>query len=209
MKYHVVTPFSRPANYTPLKEMLRPMGVDWHILMDQHTTWELPNDEDWIKQYSFPKVEPAWKMWRQCINQFAWLPEIVDGDRYAILNDDDFYEPGFFEKIDAVDAEVIICSMKRGDAIPAGIEPFRAHGTDTLVGCQENMVPCRVSTEQIILSGRLFRKINLVLHQHCDGLMIEAMVNDFGAIYVPDAYVWFNYLEPGRWESFAKSQPRE
>jgi hypothetical protein len=199
VKYHIVTPFSRPENFNRLRDMLKPFDVDWHLLIDDPPTFELHYDETWIHKYLIPKTDPPWKMWRRCIQCFVEAPGIFDDDRYLILADDCFYEPDFFAKIDKHPGELVICSMKRGDNTPAGASPERAHGTDTLVAAPENMHPCGVSAEQIILSGKLFRRINLIVATASDGYMIEAMVNDHVAEYAPEAFVWFNYLEPGRW----------
>jgi hypothetical protein len=199
MKYHVVTPFSRPENFDRLQDMLRLSDVDWHLLIDDPPKFALHYEETWIRQYLIPKIEPPWAMWRRCILWFAESSEIVDDDRYLIMADDCCYEPNFFQKIDQHSGDVVICSMKRGDNIPPGVSIEKSHGTETLVASPGNMHPCQVSAEQIILSGRLFKQIQLPDQQNCDGMMIEKMAQDHPVVYVPDAFVWFNYLEPGRW----------
>lgn len=198
MKYHLVTPFSRPENFDQLRDLLRPFDVEWHLLLDEPRSFELKYDEPWIHECHFPKPEGApWQIWRRHINRFCETQTIIDEDRYGILADDCAYEPDFFDKITAHPGDVVIASMKRGDNTPGTGE--RAHGTSTLVAAPENMHPCQVSAEQAIMCGRLFRRINLALLPASDGYMIEALVNDHGAEYAPEAFVWFNWLEDGRW----------
>ena len=200
MKYHLITPFSRPENFEDLKSRLAHLNLDWHLLLDDPCPFNLAIGEYWIHTYSIPKIEPPWKMWRRCINWFVQNGRIVDDDRYLILADDCAYEAGFFDKLEQAAGEVLIVSMKRGDHIPEGVDPIRAHGTDTLIAAPENMHMGAVSAEQIVLSGRLFKRINLIVNQAADGYMIEAMVHDFGAVYLPEAFVYFNWYEPGRWD---------
>lgn len=197
--YHIVTAFSRRENFEPLRKLLDQQPLQWHLLVDDPPAFQFEIKDWWIHRYPVPKIEPGWKMWRRCINHFAQQCPIAENDRYLILNDDGFYEPGFFEKIDAVDGDVLVCSMKRGDQTPPGCEPIRAHGTNTLEAKPENMHPGQVDVEQIVLSGILFKRINLIVRPDSDGYMVEQIVHDYGAVYLPGAYVWFNYLEPGRW----------
>jgi hypothetical protein len=211
--YHIVTPFSRPQNFERLREMLRPHSVKWHLLMNDPPGFEVDLSEPWMSANYFQTVKPAWMMWRKCINRFAEMMDSVPGhpaddDRYCILADDCAYEPEFFSKIDAIKGPVVIASLKRGHQIPPGTPPEFSHGTNTLVAAPENMHPFQVSAEQIVLPGRLFRRLNLILHPASDGYMIEAMVHDHGASYAPEAFVWFNYYEPGRWNGVALHQKR-
>lgn len=203
-RYHIVTPFSRPEHFDALTDHLRPLSVTWHLLVDLGCSFRLKL-EYWMRLYPVYPVTPPWLMWRKCINEFArHLDEDpaspFEGDRFLMLSDDTIYEPGFLEKVDAASGEVLVVSLKRGDQIPPGTPAERAHGTNTLVAAPENMRPVHVDSQQIVLSGHLFRRINLPLHPHCDGMLIEQTVNDFGAKYLREAFVWFNYLEPGRWK---------
>lgn len=200
MKYHVITPFSRFENLRPLIAMLEPHGIEWDIIMDEDVPFRLLFKHEWIRSYYCPKTAPPfWSVWRKAINWYLDTTVIKEEDRYCILNDDDAYEPGFFKKLSKIEGEVIICSMKRGDRIPPVSDPVRAHPTNTLIAAPENAVVCGVGAEQMIISGRLLLGIRLEDHPYADGIMISKAVKENGAKYVPDAFVWFNYYEPGRW----------
>lgn len=204
MKYHVITPFSRFENFAALRDMLRDQrtseqDIHWHLILDDNPSVSLQTSDDWIHQNRFPTVRPVWEMWRLMITCMAHSPEVSDTDRYMILHDDDFYEPGFFKKIDAVAGNIVICSMKRGNAIPPGLEPHLQHPPVDLIARPESMAVCAVGAQQIVMSGSIFRVVNLPSEVYADGLMIVDLVKRFGASYAPDAFVWFNYLQPGRW----------
>jgi hypothetical protein len=124
----------------------------------------------------------------------------VDDHRYAILNDDDAYEPGFWDKVRSCKEEVLIPSMMRGVRTPAGVSPERAHGTNTLVADPANMKVGHIGVEQLIVSGRILKNCRLPLTIAGDGEMICYIAATNPVTYIPDCYVWFNYLEPGRWE---------
>ena len=136
------------------------------------------------------------------MNHFNGNGQIIADHRYCILNDDDAYEEGFFEHIDKVQPGwLMVVSMKRGHNIPAGVAAERAHGTDTLEACPANMTVGRVGAEQLISIGEIWQK-----HQFnpesvsADGERIcELLAANPAPMYVPDAFVLFNYLEPGRW----------
>ena len=201
--YHLVTPFSRPENFKALSDHLRPLGITWHLLLDDPRKFELEL-EPWIREHHYQRPERDTMPWRFMVNRFARALDnnsdhLYDGDRFLLLSDDTFYEEGFFEKVDALDGDVIIVSAKRGDQIPPGTTAERMHDTNTLVAVPENMVPCQVDSQQIVMSGHIFRRINLVHHHACDGFMIQQIVLDHDTVYAPDVFILFNYLESGRW----------
>lgn len=197
MKYHVVTPFNRFQNFPAMDKMLAEHGVHWELLIDDHIPFSLSVPSQRHQVYRFPHAEPFWRAWRNHLNAFIKLGIIEDNDRYIILNDDDFVEPGFFKKLDAVKSEFIICSMKRGQHTPPN---SHGHGTDTLIACRQNVKVCHVGCEQMIVSGRLFKTIHFADDICADGMAIVEMAKHHVPTFVPDAYIWFNYLEPGRWD---------
>ena len=199
-KYNVITPLSRYENLSKLIKMLEPFRIQWHVITDADVPFRLEFDQRWITHYICDNKEVAF--YNRCNAAINWMLDVypqMPKERYCILNDDDAYEPGFFEKVDAVDGELLIVSLDRGHHTPAGVSPERAHGIDTLVAAPENMHPGQVSVEQFIASGRIQSVCRLPLHISGDGQMIEWMVNHYPAAYVPEAKVWFNYYEPGRW----------
>lgn len=198
--YNVITPLARFDNLRKLIPMLEPHGIAWHVITDDDLPFQPAFKQTWIHHHVCPNRETTF--FTRANFAVNWLLDTCppeEGERFSILNDDDAYEPGFFEKIDKHDGEVIIPSMERGLQTPKDAIPERAHGFNKLVACPENMCIGGVSVEQIIISGRLLRQVRLPLHICGDGMMVEFCVKTFGADYAPEATVYFNYYEPGRW----------
>lgn len=199
--YHALTPFSRFQNLEKLIRLLEKMPVTWHVIFDEGLPFDIHFNQSWIQKSYCPRSEPFWSMWADALNRFISAGRIDPNGFYCILNDDDLYEPDFFHKIEQHTGEVIICSMKRGDHTPPGTLPERAHGTDTLEAKPENMVPGRVGAEQMIVSGRVFQTCGFSNSVCADGECIAKVCSQNGVDYAPEAFVWFNALEPGRWDS--------
>lgn len=199
MRFHVITPLARIQNFNAQRELLRPHKIQWHIITDFGAT-EIESDEDWIHCYRFNNPEKTF--WGRCNAAVNWFFDhrvLVSRDMYGILNDDDAYEPNFFEKIKSVSGEVRVVSMMRGNKTPSDVSPERAHGTHTLLAAPSQMKVGHVGVEQLFVSGRIQSHCRLPIHICGDGQMIEYIVATNPVTYVPDAFVWFNYLEPGRW----------
>lgn len=202
--YHVITPLGRLQNLERLIRMLEPMQqVRWHVIFDEGLPFDVSfsgHTQRWITKGYCPRSSPFWSFWADAQNRFISAGPLVDDDRYCILNDDDAYEPGFFDKLDRHTGEVIVCSMKRGQHIPAGVAADRAHGTDTLEAKPESMGVGRVGAEQMITSGRVWAKYGFTNTITADGERIVKVVAENEVNYVPDAYVLFNRFENGRWD---------
>lgn len=200
MKHHVITPLNRFQNYVRLRDMLEPQRVEWHVIVDADQPFRIESGESWIHSYVAENTHQ--RFFERCnhaINE--WLDRhLVDEDRYAILNDDDAYEPGFFDKVREHSEDVLIPSMRRGNRTPPGVSPERAHGTNTLVACPENMKVGHIGVEQLIVRGSILKHCRLPLSIAGDGEMICYIAATNPVKYIPDAYVWFNYFEPGRWD---------
>jgi hypothetical protein len=199
--YHVVTPLARFQNLTKLIEMYERQPIVWHVILDKGLPFGISFPQSWIrKEFSWPAT-PFWRFFANALNQFVAAGRIEDAHRYMIMNDDDGLEPDFFKKLDEHEGELLIVGMKRGDHTPVGVPLERAHGTSTLEAKLENMVIGGVGAEQAIFSGRLFRECHWNDHISADGECIIEMVKKHGTVYVPDAFVLFNKLEIGRWDS--------
>ena len=184
-KYHVHTPLSRLKNLPLLHYMMSTMGVTWTIICEES---ERPNlaQADWVKLMVCDKCPDGYFPGNWKSNWFLDHTELDDGTRYLCCNDDDFYEPGFFGKVDAVDGDVLICSM------------HRAH--DVLVGRADQLRGGGIGGEQIILNGKVQRDFRFGNHYAGDWDMISAVIAKHAAAFAPEAYVLWNYLEPGRWK---------
>lgn len=200
MKYHIVTPYKRFENLHPQIEMLKAQDANlaWDLLLDKHLPFHISVPGDWVRTFFFEPQQPFWQAWRHHLNAYIGIADIVANDRYLILNDDDAVEPGFFQKIDQHDGNLIICSMMRGHQTPPS-GPLRSHPTDTLMADPANMRVGRVGCEQMICTGELFRQLKFANDVCADGMAIVDMVSRHPADYAAEAFVWFNYYEPGRW----------
>jgi hypothetical protein len=203
MIYNVITPLNRFENFNAMNLMLAEHDVRWHVITDADAKYHVKSFHQWVWPFIahnsegtfFERCNRSINLW---MDEHAW----VDEDFYCILNDDDAYEPGFFDKIRKyADADIIVPSMMRGARIPAGVAPERAHGTDTLVADPANMQVGRIGVEQMIVRGRILKNCRLPLTIAGDGEMLTyiAATNPGKVVYAPEANVWFNYLEPGRW----------
>jgi hypothetical protein len=117
--------------------------------------------------------------------------------RYCLLNDDDLYGAGFFDLLDDHHEDLIIVSMCRGDNHPPG----SPHPGGVLIACPENMRPGYVGGEQIILAGALQKDYRLGHTYEGDWYMLAEILKHHHPRYAPEAYVLFNALEPGRFNS--------
>lgn len=202
--YSVITPLARFENLKKLIPMLETQDVHWHVITDDDIPFNISFEQPWIHHYVCPNRETTF--FTRCnwaINWFLDTHPPVPDQMYCILNDDDAYEPDFFDKIDLHAGEVIIPSMERGVRTPPGVQAERAHGATKLWAAPENVHIGGVGVEQIIISGRLLNgppPIRLPLHICGDGMMVEWTYKTYGAEFAPEAVVQFNRYEPGRWD---------
>jgi hypothetical protein len=208
--YHVITPLARLQNLEAVIENLRAQrrpqfDLTWHPIFDEGLPFDIHLPQPWIQRGYCPRVKPFWLFWAHAMNRFMNSGDIDFTHHYCILNDDDLYEDGFFEHIDkVVPNDAMIVSMKRGHHIPPGVAPERAHGTETLEAKPEMMRVGYVGAEQLICQGRIWASYPFNLTVAADGERICQIISDLVPVnpptYIPDAYVHFNYLEPGRWD---------
>lgn len=198
MRYHyrVITPFTRFENLVPLSRMLKCEGIFWHPILNDDLPFGIHNIL-WIEPWYCPKPEEGFNPVHSAINFFLSRATIHPEDRYLFLMDDDWWEPGFLEKLDKHEGELLICSMLRGQHQPPKGLPY---GTDPLTAAPENLKVGHVGAEQLIVSGRLLKDCKFGPEPFADGLLIEKLAKEHKVEFVPEANVWFNYLEPGRWE---------
>lgn len=173
---HVIMPFSRPE----MSEIYRQA-----FLNEANTAWHpISSKQDGTGDICYEKI-----------NSFP-IPRIEDSEYYTFLCDDDFWEPGYFTRIqEHPQTPVIITSMKRGDhAI--------GHGTSTLMAHPDNMRVGEIGLEQIVLRGDVFREYRFNSMNSCaDGEMAERLkTSGLPITYCRDAFTRFNWFQPGRWD---------
>lgn len=198
----VITPFTRLENKDYLLKVLEGK-CNWTVLVNDDFKGEFP---DWVtvKKYDKQPDNPG----NRLINKF--IDEGLDDEtQYMVLCDDDFVEDGFFGKIPNED--VVYVSMQRTN-IPnkhvvwddwATRQGHFEDGIDILEAKPENLKIARVGGEQFIIKGKVLKNYRYGLNPVGDGEMILKVVKNHEVTYVPDAKVYFNYLEEGRW----KKQP--
>lgn len=202
-KFNVITPFSRFENLDKFIEHLRQFNVRWYPIVESNAEHmdllEKTVKEDWI----FPlqmEVRDGYDKCYEKLNLFIQSGKIKEDEYYTSLCDDDFYEEGFFEKLRGYTNDILVTSMHRGDAIPREATGIRAHPTDTLIADNGNMRVGRVSHEQYFVKGKVYKNLRFQNIYYADGLMAEHLEQNYEDIaYINDAFVLFNYLEPGRY----------
>lgn len=196
--YHILTPFSREANLQRLGVHLRDLGLIWHPIMNETFCFRIEESE-WLKPCVCPVPPKGWNPGHHVLNYYLEHEPICEEARYLILCDDDWYEDGFFDKIDAIEGDVLVCSMKRGNTQPPNCPQY---GTSTLVASRENLRVGYVAGEQLILRGNILKNIRFGPENDSDGRIIVQVCEAQGqekVKFVPEACVLFNYLQPGRW----------
>jgi hypothetical protein len=208
--YNIITSVGRLKNIPLIKNHIEPHNIKWHVITDEDIGFSLKFIEPWISNYVCPNDRVAF--WARChgaLNWFIETQEINDDEMYCFMNDDDGYESDFFSKVTnvisevksthSVDVDVVIVSMKRGDATPHDAGPGRGHGTSTLFAHPDNMRIGSVGLEQIVVRGRVLKNYRLGMHIAGDGEMISRITQENPVAYAQDVYALFNYFEPGRW----------
>jgi hypothetical protein len=202
--YHIVTPLGRYENLKKLHELLKPFNefVIWHIITDEDHPFRLSSLDKWIKIHICPNSNL--EFWERCNGSINWWLDTYSlnpEQYYCFLNDDDAYEPDFFQKLNLYKDKKDICivSMERGYNTPG--TGVRAHPTYKLFAHPSNMVVGGVGIEQIILKGKILKNYRIPLEVTGDGKFIAQVCanNNELVSYLPDICVWFNYLEKGRW----------
>lgn len=181
--YNIFTPFCRWQNLIPFTNMLHRERVRWHPILDGHALFTFL--ADWIYPSLYPGPMPeGWFPGHAIQNWWIENRWIYDTHRYAMLSDDDMYEEGFIDKIDAVDGDVLIATMLREHA---------GHGT--LVACAENVKGGSIGGEQIIVTGAVLKQFRFGPSGMGDWDFIKAVTDKYPAVFVPDAKVYWNKLD--------------
>lgn len=204
MPITVVTPFKRIENLPFLIKALKDK-CHWIVLQaDDESIIEFP---EWVEVRRYNVTNKKY-ISNRLFNEF--IANGLDSEtQYMILNDDDSVEEGFFDKIP--DADVVITGMKRNDVdaphVVWDVWPTLSHvehGQDILLPVYGNMKIARVGGEQCIVKGKILRCFRYGLSPVGDGKMVCQIYHEYGAVFVPDAFVLFNYFEDGRFRSFRR-----
>lgn len=202
MIFHVITPFARTANHKKLGAMLQNQGVaSWILLLHPGQAIDLERWSGWCRTVTLdiPKTD--------CVaatlcNRFLLDYDFRDDQWYCFLCDDDWIPAGFFsglaKKIVPKD-KLAIVGMLRGNSIPTN----PGHPTWPLIPSPDSLRYGFVGFEQGIFEGgalRDYRSNHAIGLADPNELVLITMAKERGAAFIPDLNVWFNYLEPGRWD---------
>lgn len=214
IKFKVICPIARFELAPKIKNVLRKQHVELHFISDSdHPKSNISlADEPWIYHHICDQGDRT-IFWDRSNNSMNWFLDnipIEPETMYCFLNDDDAYEPGYFDKLRTVverfpyEIDVMITSMMRGDSIPKrdGKNQY-IHHNNTLVAHPMNMQPMKVGLEQIAVKGKIISLGNYRFPQYdCgDGIFITMITQQNHTMYLPEVFVWFNYFEPGRWNN--------
>lgn len=198
-RFHILTPFSREENKDLILKNFKRPGVMFHPLIDKNIKFP---DKKWIEPFTVipdPGIRhPMYNIW----NKFIGSGKLIDDDYYLFISDDDFLEPNFFEKLKNINTDIILGSMKRGDN-----RTKSGHGTNTLIPNRRRLRRSWIGTEQLIIKGKILKNERFRDWLNADGYLIGSLWRKYPHnifTFKTDAFVWFNYLEPGRWNSFKK-----
>lgn len=212
----VLTPASRPDNWVRILDNLRCNDLEWVPIVsdwDRYDDFPGPGEEPagFVDQV-FYEPEPGEDPCHAKLSHYLGSGVINPDAWYLTLCDDSLYAKGFFDRIrDAIamheeirpDAAAVICTALRGHHTP----PAGRHGTETLWAAPQNMRFGHVTLDQLILKGSAIINDNLRYgrYDNCaDGVFAEALFALYEPqgriLYVPEACVLFNALEPGRWD---------
>jgi hypothetical protein len=195
---HVITPFSRYDLKPALVSALEKFNVIWHpIEFKQTTQWP----RDWIHPVCMPHHEEEWDFCYEKHNYFISQYALADDEYYTFMNDDDMFEDKFFDDVRKQTADVLITSMLRGHFRPSNVAPLQDHDITPLLASPETTGVCMSGIQQLVVKGHILKQ--LVFHNShvADGLMIEHVKRLFEVKYLPETFAYFNYFQPGRWNS--------
>jgi hypothetical protein len=190
-------PFSRPYMVEDLIKIFGKERLNFLILESQlfecKSDWPIPIIVE-------PLKTPKYNLCYHKVNYFIKTQKIEDEDYYWGMCDDDSIEDGVLSVIEKMNDDVVFVSMKRGDTIPEGIPAISRHPTNTLYADSANICIGGVGFEQMIIKGKIFKKLKYALNtEYSDGLMAAYLKDNYTIRYEPNLFVLFNWFESGRW----------
>jgi hypothetical protein len=206
----VITPFQRKENLDFLIKVLEGK-CNWVILYDNPELHGI--FPEWSTPIALTIPDGIESRSNYLLNTFFATAD--DETQYMVLCDDDSVEERFFDKIPNED--VVCVSMKRGDRDEKHLvwddwttkTGHYEDGIDVLTASSENMKPACVGGEQLICKGKVLKEFQYGIGDSTeilpgDYIFIMEVIEKYPPIYVPDAYVLFNYFEDGRFDSFKR-----
>lgn len=199
----VITPASRPQNWTRIKEALAWRQVDWvPIVLEEHRDHPA-FAEPWIHPYPVLSSDISVNPCYDKINCYLDSPFIARSAWYHILCDDSLPGPGMYGSVKAIDdADIVMIAALRGQNQTPG-EYGLAHTTYPLPAHSAYCETGLCTLEQFCVKGEFFRKLRFAIDDGCaDGIWASSLGRLWKSrmVFRNDIQVLFNALEPGRWE---------
>lgn len=180
--------------------MLKERGVSqWIALLQSHEVFVCNKTDD--LETEIVQIDTAGGTDIGCALWNRWIAtaEIEPDARYLMLCDDDWLPEGFIEALNEVpaDAPLIVTSMKRG-------QHAKHHPAWTLIADPEAMRYGVVGFEQGIYLGSTlleYRASTAIDIRQVNEKVLIDIAQRVNGVYLRDLHIWFNYLEPGRWDN--------
>lgn len=198
MTLNVITPLGRPERYSEMGAMLFNQGIkNWILLLDDHQKLVLPDFDGRAHFQTYarsPWGSPGVVLCNMAMRQYPF----ADNEWYLWLCDDDWLPEDFVIRVKKAEAkDLIICSMLRGHHSTSN------HPCWPLIAKPGPLGYGGIGFEQGIMRGGMIKHYRK--HQAIDSLELNekhliAMVALYQTVYLPEVAVYFNWIEPGRWD---------
>lgn len=195
-KFHILTPFSRPAAAKFLTTWLRGEGVIWHPL--PHFDFEFAK-EDWIQPKKIMPPLHFVREWQAAPWKLNHFREWIDEDYYAFMADDEVFAPAVFHQLAErhPKEDVILLSLNRGDHVVNGAR----YREDLIIARPGIIRPCWVDIMQYVVKGHLMRRADFLSGPEFEPQFAKFIDTHRNTIrYEPELFGLFNYLQPGRFD---------
>jgi len=202
MQFTILMPAHRPQNWPIIRERLEEQEVEWCPIVDsENREAAVFEDADWIKPFVASPVMEGLDICYAKLNQA--IEAGLNPDRwYHFLCDDDLVPNWFYKSIahhDLGAADCVVVTALRGQ------NQIGPHHATTLLADPDNMQPGRVTLSQLIVHGSALSDLRFDSKHSCaDGLFAENLVHNWPAFrfdFHPYENVYFNALQPGRWNN--------
>lgn len=199
MRCHLITPFSRAANFEPLHAMLTTQGVYTWMLIGRKGE-NLPQKEP-LTVSTYLDIPDGEDIGLLLLNKFIQQGTFINDDRYGFFADDDYYPPGLIQEVSKHGEPIIITSMLRGDKASK-------HPCTPLPACRENLSYAKVGMEQAFFRGDVLNWLrDTIKGDEPNELMLLRATDKYATTFRPDLEVWFNWFESGRWSNADSKLP--
>ena len=203
MILHILCPFYRVNLAKTLVKYFEPEKIEYYPIVAPKE--DIDFGVSWVHNIRVKELNTGEQCFRK-FNDFADNQSIYDNDYYAFVCDETVFEPGFFYIIRNQTGDVIFFSSYRGDSIPSDGSTPHLPGV-FYVKSKNDVRIGTIGLGQFIIKGSVFKKTRFKVDKSvCDGeFAVELLYGNNGRIaYLPNSFVFSNYLQPGRFTDESK-----